>query len=83
MPRAAKLLRRLGLSSSIDHPGKACILCTAEFVSELDQTTKPLFTQLEATPSETPGLMLGRGATAVIRKNEHDEPIEARLFKPS
>ena len=57
------------------------VLCTEEFVSELDEMTKPLFTQLAATSSETPGLMLGRGGTAVIRKNEQDEPIEARLFQ--
>src|SRR5580700_10032203 len=55
------------------------ILCTEEFVSELDETTRPLFTPIAAAPSQARGLVLGDDGTAVLRKNDQDEAIEAKL----
>jgi len=57
------------------------ILCTEEFVSELDEPTRPLFTPFAVASSQTPGLVLGDDGMAFIRKNDQEEPIEARLFE--
>ena len=57
------------------------ILCTEEFVSELDETARTLFTPLEPPPSQMPGLAPRDNGMVAIRKNEHEEPIEVRLFQ--
>jgi class 3 adenylate cyclase len=57
------------------------ILCTEEFVSELDETAKALFMPVESPLSEGPGLGFRENGMVVIRKNEQEEPIEVRLFQ--
>jgi hypothetical protein len=57
------------------------ILCTEEFVAELDETTGALFTSTEARLSQTPGFVLRENGLVAIRKNEQEEPIEVRLFQ--
>ncbi len=57
------------------------ILCTEEFVSELDETAKALFMPVESPLSEGPGFGFRENGMVVIRKNEQEEPIEVRLFQ--
>src|SRR4051794_6776191 len=57
------------------------ILCTEEFVAELDEMAMGLFARIEAPPPQTPGLALREDGMVAIRKNEHEEPIEVRLFQ--
>ena len=56
------------------------ILCTEEFVSELDETARALFTPVDPLP-QMPGLALRENGMVAIRKNEQEEPIEVRLFQ--
>jgi hypothetical protein len=57
------------------------ILCTEEFVSELDEMTRTLFTPFELPPSQMPGLEVLENGMTIIRKNEQEEPIAVRLFQ--
>jgi class 3 adenylate cyclase len=57
------------------------ILCTEEFVSELDEPERTLFMPIEPPPSQMPGLALRENGTVAIQKNEQEEPIEVRLFQ--
>jgi hypothetical protein len=79
VPSVAIVVRAAGRIETYAAAGT--ILCTEEFVSELDETTQPLFKPIMAPPSDAPGLVLCDDGTAVIRKNEQDEPIESRLFE--
>ena len=49
--------------------------------SELDERSRPLFTPITQAPSLAAGLLLGDDGVAVIRKNDHEEPVETRLFQ--
>ena len=57
------------------------MLCTEEFLSELDERSRLLFTPITQTSLEGLGLLLGDDGVAVIRKNDHEEPVETRLFQ--
>ena len=57
------------------------MLCTEEFLAELDERSRPFFTPVEQAPSPSAGLVLGDDGVAVIRKNDHEEPVETRLFQ--
>jgi hypothetical protein len=63
------------------HAAPGTMLCTEEFLAELDERSKPLFTPITQIPLEAGGLVLGADGVAVIRKNDQEEPIEARLFQ--
>ena len=40
-----------------------------------------LFTPVTQAPLQGAGLLLGDDGVAVIRKNDHEEPVETRLFQ--
>ena len=63
------------------HAAPGTMLCTEEFLSELDERSRPLFTPVTQAPLQGAGLLLGDDGVAVIRKNDHEEPIETRLFQ--
>jgi hypothetical protein len=39
------------------------------------------FTRVTQAPLQAAGLLLGDDGVAVIRKNDHEEPVETRLFQ--
>jgi hypothetical protein len=63
------------------HAAPGTMLCTEEFLSELDERSQPLFTPVTQAPLQAAGLLLGDDGVAVIRKNDHEEPVETRLFQ--
>jgi hypothetical protein len=63
------------------HAAPGTMLCTEEFFSELDERSRPLFTPVTQAPLPGAGMLLGDDGVAVIRKNDHEEPIETRLFQ--
>ena len=63
------------------HAAPGTMLCTEEFLSELDERSQPLFTRVTQAPLQAAGLLLGDDGVAVIRKNDHEEPVETRLFQ--
>src|SRR4051812_31565424 len=63
------------------HAAPGTVLCTEEFLSELDERSQPLFTRVTQVPLQAAGLLLGDDGVAVIRKNDHEEPVETRLFQ--
>jgi hypothetical protein len=65
------------------HAAPGTMLCTEEFVSELDETSRSLFAPITpvAAALRGPGLLVGDDGVAVIRKNEQEEPLETRLFQ--
>jgi hypothetical protein len=63
------------------HAAPGTMLCTEEFLAELDERSRSLFTPITQIPLEGAGLLLGDDGVAVIRKNDQEEPIEARLFQ--
>lgn len=65
------------------HAVPGTILCTEEFLSELDERNRVIFAPITQTPSLNGGLILGDDGVAVIRKSDRDEPVEARLFQAS
>ena len=65
------------------HAAPGTMLCTEEFISELDERSRPIFTPITQASTQGAGLLLGDGGIAVIRKNDHDEPLETRLFQGS
>jgi hypothetical protein len=79
VPSAAIVIRSAARIEPYALPGS--ILCTEEFISELDEAARALFAPIESAPSQAPGLVLREDGMAVIRKNEQEEPIEGRLFQ--
>jgi hypothetical protein len=65
------------------HAVPGTMLCTEEFLSELDERSRPLFTPVTQTSLPGAGMLLGDDGVAVIRKNDHEEPLETRLFQSS
>jgi hypothetical protein len=63
------------------HAAPGTMLCTEEFLSELDERSRLLFTPITQASLEGLGLPLGDDGVAVIRKNDHEEPVESRLFQ--
>jgi hypothetical protein len=63
------------------HAAPGTMLCTEEFLSELDDRSRLLFTPVTQDPLQGTGLLLGDDGVAVIRKNDHEEPVETRLFQ--
>src|SRR5262249_38213051 len=63
------------------HAAPGTMLCTEEFLTELDERSRPLFTPITQIPLDRTGLLLGDDGVAVIRKNDEEEPIEAKLFQ--
>jgi hypothetical protein len=63
------------------HAAPGTMLCTEEFLSELDERSRSLFTPVAEAPLQGAGLLLGDDGVAVIRKNDHEEPVETRLFQ--
>jgi hypothetical protein len=63
------------------HAAPGTMLCTEEFLSELDERSRLLFTPVTQVPLQGAGLLLGDDGAAVIRKNDHEEPVETRLFQ--
>ncbi len=63
------------------HAAPGTMLCTEEFLSELDERSRLLFTPVTQVPLQGAGLLLGDDGVAVIRKNDHEEPVETRLFQ--
>ena len=46
-----------------------------------DERSQPLFTRVRQVPLQAAGLLLGDDGVGVIRKNDHEEPVETRLFQ--
>jgi hypothetical protein len=63
------------------HAAPGTMLCTEEFLSELDERSRPRFTLVAQAPLQAEGLLLNDDGVAVIRKNDHEEPVETRLFQ--
>ncbi len=63
------------------HAAPGTMLCTDEFLSELDERSRSLFTPITQIALQGTGLLLGDDDVAVIRKNDQEEPIETRLFQ--
>src|SRR5436190_18275945 len=63
------------------HAAPGTMLCTDEFLSELDERSRSLFTPITQIALQGTGLLLGDDGIAVIRKNDQEEPIETRLFQ--
>ena len=63
------------------HAAPGTMLCTDEFLSELDERSRSLFTPITQIALQGTGLLLGDDGVAVIRKNDQEEPIETRLFQ--
>ena len=63
------------------HAAPGTMLCTEQFLSELDARSRLLFTPVTQAPLQGAGLLLGDDGVAVIRKNDHEEPVETRLFQ--
>ena len=57
------------------------MLCTEEFLSELDERSRPLFMPVTEAPLQGGGLLLGDDGVAVIRKNDNEDPVETKLFQ--
>jgi hypothetical protein len=57
------------------------MLCTEDFLSELDERNRVLFAPVAQAPMQEAGLLLGDDGVAVIRKNDYEEPVETRLFQ--
>lgn len=55
--------------------------CTEEFLSELDERSGVLFTPVTQAPQQGVGLLLDDDGVALIRKNDHEEVVEAKLFQ--
>jgi len=79
VPSAGIVIRAAARIEPYAAPGT--MLCTEEFLSELDERSRPLFTPVEQAPLQSAGLVFGDDGVAVIRKNGHEEPVEARLFQ--
>jgi len=63
------------------HAAPGTMLCTEEFLSELDDRSRLLFAPVTQAPLRGAELLLGDDGVAVIRKNDHEEPVETRLFQ--
>jgi len=63
------------------HAAPGTMLCTEEFLSELDERSRLLFAPVTQASLQGAGLLLGDDGVAVIRKNDHEEPVETRLFQ--
>ena len=63
------------------HAAPGTMLCTDEFLSELDERSRSLFTPITQIALQGTGLLLDDDGVAVIRKNDQEEPIETRLFQ--
>ena len=60
---------------------KRLLAGTEEFLSELDERSRLLFAPVTQASLQGAGLLLGDDGVAVIRKNDHEEPVETRLFQ--
>jgi hypothetical protein len=63
------------------HAAPGTMVCTEEFLSELDERSRLLFTPVTQAALRGAGLLLSDDGVAVIRKNDHEEPVETRLFQ--
>ena len=63
------------------HAAPGTMLCTEAFLSELDERSRSLFVPVTHEPLQGAGLSLGHDGVAVIRKNDHEEPVETKLFQ--
>src|SRR5262249_8814126 len=63
------------------HAAPGTMLCTEEFLSELDERSQPLFTPVTQNSSQGAGLLLGDDDIAVIRKNDYEDPVATKLFQ--
>jgi hypothetical protein len=63
------------------HAAPGTMLCTDEFLSELDERSRSLFTPITQIAVQGTGLLLGDDGVAVIRKNDQEESVETRLFQ--
>ena len=63
------------------HAAPGTMLCTEDFLSELDGRSRVLFTPVTEAPLQAAGLLLGDDGVAVIRKNDQEEAVETRLFQ--
>jgi hypothetical protein len=79
VPSAGIVIRAAARIEPHAEPGT--MLCTEEFLSELDERSRLLFTPVTQAPLQGAGLLLGDDGVAVIRKNDHEEPVETRLFQ--
>jgi class 3 adenylate cyclase len=79
VPSAGIVIRAAARIEPYAAPGT--ILCTEQFLAELDERSRPPFTPITQIPLEGAGLLLGADGVAVIRKNEEEEPLEVRLFQ--
>jgi hypothetical protein len=73
--------RRLFVGEVKPHAASGTMLCTEEFLSELDERSQLLFTRVTQAPLQAAVLLLGDDGVAMIRKNDHQEPVETRLFQ--
>ena len=65
------------------HAAPGTMLCTEEFISELDERSRLLFTPVTQASLQGAGSLLSDDGIAVIRKNNHDDAVETRLFQAS
>jgi hypothetical protein len=79
VPSAGLVIRAAARIEPYAAPGT--MLCTEEFLGELDERSRPLFTPASDAALHGTGVRLGDDGVAVIRKHEHDEPVETRLFQ--
>ena len=80
VPSAGIVIRAAARIEPHAEPGT--MLCTEEFLSEFEEGGRSgrLFTPVTQVPLQAAGLLLGNDGVAVIRKNDHEEPVETRLF---
>ena len=79
VPSAGMVIRAAARIEPHAVPGT--MLCTEEFLSELDERNRVIFAPVTQTASLSGGLLLRDDGVAVIRKTDRDEPVEARLFQ--
>jgi hypothetical protein len=79
LPSVALVIRAAGRIEPYASPGT--ILCTQEFVSEVDESVRSNFTSVKTSPSGEYGLLFSDDGSVVIRKSDEDEPINTKLFQ--
>ena len=78
-PSVALVIRAAARIEPYASPGT--ILCTEEFLVEVDEATRSSFTSVRTPPSGESGLLFTDDGTVVVRKSDEDEPMKTRLFQ--
>jgi hypothetical protein len=78
-PSVALVIRAAARIEPYASPGT--ILCTEEFLSEVDESTRSYFSSVRQSPSGELGLPFEDDGSVVIRKSDDDEPINTKLYQ--